>query len=115
MKINKQDLKNYVRYKIELARLENKIEEVRNRLEKPRANILSDMPRGGERKDFTDDIDMLIELQEVYNKWCKKIIAEQIRIETAILELADPIERAVMEWYTSATIRVILRFRRSRA
>ena len=96
--MNKQDLKQYLRWNVELSRLEEKISEVRNRIEKPKNVNFSEVSSGGvgQHKDFTDYIPELIELQEIYNIRAKKIIAEQIRIETAIAALDDPIERAVL-------------------
>jgi DNA-directed RNA polymerase specialized sigma24 family protein len=93
--VDKQELKNYLRMNKELERLEEKMSELRNRLEKPKSNIFSNVP-GGERKDFTDYIDLLIDLQEQYSERAKMIVSEQIRIEAAISALDDPLERAVM-------------------
>jgi DNA-directed RNA polymerase specialized sigma24 family protein len=94
--MDKKELKDFLKMSIELARTEEKIKELRIKLEKPESQFLSDMPKGGERKDFTDDIDSLIELQEFYSRWAKKLTAKQIRIETAIQSLSDSVERAVL-------------------
>ena len=94
--MNKQELKNYLRLTVELKRLEEKMETLRNKIEKPKSAVFTDTAKGGEKKDFTDMLDDLIELQEYYSERAKPIIAEQIRIENAIAQLADPIERAIM-------------------
>jgi len=94
--MEKNELKNYLRMSTELKRLEEKIKETRHTLEKPKGSVLSHMPRGGEYKDFTDVLNDLVELQEFYNVQAKAIIAEQLRVETAIDALSDPIERAVL-------------------
>ena len=92
----KEELKNYLKMNIELTRLEDKIARIRNKVESPKTAMLTNDGKGGERKDFTDCVDELIELQESYDKRAKAIIAEQIHIENAIAALADPIERAVL-------------------
>ena len=97
--MTKQELKNYSRMNKELARLEEKIKVLRNKIESPKSAVLSGVTSSGERKDFTDYIDNIVELQEMYNRRAKAIIEEQIRIENAIARLDNPIERAVLGYY----------------
>ena len=95
--MTKKELKSYLRMNIELKRLEEKMAEMRNRLQNPKSPILSDIPKsGGRYKNFADNIDELIELQEFYDKRAKEIIAEQIHIEKVIALLSDPVERAII-------------------
>ena len=96
--MDKDYLKKYQRMNIELIRIENKISELRYRIEKPKSSIISNIPHSNEHIDFTDLIDKLLELQNYYDKRAKEIIAEQIIIENTISELADPVERAIMEY-----------------
>ena len=94
--ITKKDLKNYLQMNAKLTRLEEKLTEMRHTIEKPRSAVLSDMPKGGMRKDFTDDVDNLLELQEIYNRQRDALIDERIRIESAIAKLSDPVECAIL-------------------
>jgi len=94
--MTKEELKNYSRMNIELARLEEKIAVLRNRVESPRGAVLTNTGKGGERKDFTDYIDKLIELQEHYSERAKIIFAEQIKIEMAIAAIDDPVSRLIL-------------------
>ena len=94
--ITKKDLKNYLQMNAKLTRLEEKLTEMRHTIEKPRSAVLSDMPKGGMRKDFTDNVDNLLELQEVYNRQWDALIDERIRIESAIAKLSDPVECAIL-------------------
>ena len=97
--MNKQELKNYLRMNVESTRLKEKINELRNKVEKPKSALYFETSKGGEHKDFTDYIDKIIELSEIYAERQKAIIYEQIRIETAIAKLDDPVERAVLGYY----------------
>ena len=94
--MDKRELQDYRSMSKELERFEQKIIETRRRAENARSVKWSYTPSGTERRDFTDIVDELMELQEQYNRRAKEIIARQVRIEAAIAGLADPVERAVM-------------------
>ena len=96
--MTKQDLKDYQRMNIELKRLEDKKAELRNKAVSLKSSIISDMPKGGERKNFTDYLDELVELQDFYDMRAKEITKKQNRIEHIISLLDDPIERAILSY-----------------
>ena len=103
--MTKQELIDYHRMNVELKRLEDKMAELRHKAEKPRSSIISDMPKSGAGKNFTDYLDEIVELKEYYSKRAKEIIAKQNRIEHTISQLNDPIERAILSYrYTDALV-----------
>lgn len=93
--MKREVLENYSKKQIELNRLEEKIKELRGRLESPKLAAIGRI-KGGEKKNFDDYLDDLIRLQEDYNKRAKAIIQEQIRIEQVISSLDDPVSRALL-------------------
>ena len=94
--MNKEELSNYLKANAELSRLKEKISDLREKIEKPRSASYFETTKGSERKDFTDYIDKLIDLSEIYAKRARIIIDEQIRIETAIEAIDDPTSRAIL-------------------
>ena len=99
--MTKAELKKYTQMNAERIRLEQKMAELRAKIEKPRTAALMDgvfMPKGGWHKDWTDELDALIDLQEAYSIWAKSLAQEQLRIETAISKLDEPIERVILEY-----------------
>lgn len=94
--MTKQELKQYSRLNIELKRLEDKIATLEARLMSPKFQQITDMPRGGATSDTADKIADLVDLKNLYNAKWDKAISEQMKIETAISGLSDPVERALM-------------------
>lgn len=96
--MTKQDLRQYTRLGIELKGLQDKIETLENKLTSPKGQIITDMPRGGPAVDLTDQMSKLIDLKNLYTVKYNMRFDQQMKIESAIDTLEDPVERALVRY-----------------
>ena len=96
--MTKDELREYVKLKIELKSIEEQYEELKTEIESPKISIVNDMSRGGKGFDFTDKVEKLIDLQKKYYNIRNDTIRKCAEIENAIETLSDPTERSLMRY-----------------
>ena len=96
--MTKQELKRYGEIDKELNGIVDQIESLTERLNSPRVQVLSDMPKGTVHSEMADLIAELIDLKEQYIRQYKTLLAEQKRIENAIESLDSPTQKALMRY-----------------
>lgn len=93
--MTKKDLQDFRKLITERESLQNQIEQLNAQIQHvtPSYGV---QPRGGKSADTADKIIKLVELKREYEYKCDRITDKQIRIETEIEKLTDPVERAVL-------------------
>lgn len=93
--MTKKDLQDFRKLITERESLQNQIEQLNAQIQHvtPSYGV---QPRGGKSADTADKIIKLVELKRECECKCDRITDKQIRIETEIEKLTDPVERAVL-------------------
>lgn len=95
--MTQKELQEYRKIMRNAESIEYQIQKLQSQINKVTA-IVNDMPRGGKSTDKSELICKLIDLQEQY-KTEYSTAAEKLKtIETAIAELSDPQEQAVLRY-----------------
>lgn len=95
--LTQKELQEYRKIMRNAESIEYQIQKLQSQINKVTA-IVNDMPRGGKSTDKSELICKLIDLQEQY-KTEYSTAAEKLKtIETAIAELSDPQEQAVLRY-----------------
>lgn len=79
----------------ECERLQKNIDEYRQKIGY-KSPLLSDMPKGGAGRDYTDDVAELLDLEAIQNANLRRIQRERARIEKYIGEVEDAEIRLIM-------------------
>lgn len=95
--MTRKDLQDFRKLIIERASLQNQIKELDTQIQHITPSYGA-QPRGGKSADNADKILKLVELKKDYEDKDKNIADRQIKIETVINQLADPVERAVLRF-----------------
>ena len=85
------------REKLAMADMEQRITELRHRIENPRRSSLS-LPRGGKQEEHAIDdmLHKLAELEQQHDAMFFSLIDKQRTIERAVWKLPDSLERVVI-------------------
>lgn len=82
---------------IKISMLEDKLAELDDRLYHPKAQTITDMPRGGQRLDALDLVSSKIELQEEINQRLFDALNKKREIERAINQVEDDRYQIVLQ------------------
>lgn len=99
--MTKQDLRSYQHIKTEISQIEGQLRELSSRVYSPRAPHLTGLPgaasteRGSAQERAATE---LFELREHYEKKIRELNEKQLRIETAIETLEDPVMRMLLRY-----------------
>lgn len=96
--MTKEELKNYAKLDKECSDLAFRIEALEEKINSPRVQILSDMPKGTLRKDAADLIADLVDMKADYIRKYRKAVKELKRIEDAIDGIDNPTLRDLMRY-----------------
>lgn len=95
----KRYLSRYKNIMARVARLEDNLFEIDNRLTAVQGQIISDMPKGGQPAGLDDLLIQKEELQERINRLVTKAHKERRNICLVLDKLDDPIQADIMERY----------------
>lgn len=93
--MTRKDLQDFRKLIIERASLQNQIKELDTQIQHITPSYGA-QPRGGKSADNADKILKLVELKKEYERRNDNIADKQIKIETVLNHLDDPVERAVL-------------------
>lgn len=90
--MTKKELSQLYYLKKEEKQLQQQVEELRSKVEKVTTTV-SDMPKGGQKKDLRDELIDLIDLLALKQKQC---VVEQNRLERYIATVDDSYTRLIL-------------------